>query len=120
MVVHQVVLHLQAHRMRQIVGINDRYKLRATARQCMIQRRSAAASGALEQGDTRVLKSVVARDRRRLISRAVVDDQQLPVRPLLPEDALDRVADRALGVPGGADHGHFRRRRAHKSPPEWR
>ena len=53
-----------------------------------------------DEADARVLCLQRLDDRRRVVARAVVDDDELEVAPRLREDGADRRSDRATGVVG--------------------
>lgn len=57
-----------------------------------------------DDGDSRIALRPRGEDRRSAIGRPVVDDEQLEVGEVLPEDAADRLFDVALPVENGHQH----------------
>ena len=56
--------------------------------------------------DATVTRCKRTNDVRGFISRAIVDDEQFPVRVSLIDDRLDRLTDKLLGVVRGHDHAN--------------
>jgi hypothetical protein len=110
----EVAQHIGA---RPDVGVDDHDDLAAGHGDRVVERHRLALVGALlEQPQPRVFRHAPADQRRGVIGRAVVDDDDLEVRHGLGERALDALADRRVGPVGGHDHAGQRGRRHGERP----